>query len=208
MLDFCSSWVSHYPPRVFNGARKRGEHLAKGEAVSTKIENEGQGENGGKDEVVVLGMGMNNAELAANPVLAAFKVQDLNVDSDVKLPELSLSSSSSSTTPSTSTPATKQLLTTSTCVVSIDYLTSPVNVLSSIRSQTLPGGTVHLAISNRCFPTKVVGRWLKVDEQQRLEMVGDYLWWSGWRDVEIVEVVKGGWLGDPLWVVRGVNPGT
>ena len=49
-------------------------------------------------------------------------------------------------------------------------------------------------------------------------MVGDYLWFSGWRDIEIVEVSDGkgekpieGLLGrmgmmarvDPLWVVRG-----
>lgn len=55
-------------------------------------------------------------------------------------------------------------------------------------------------------------------------MVADYLWWSGWREVEVVEVVgKGGgeqeprgWAGfaavvgggrDPVWVVRGRNLG-
>ena len=49
-------------------------------------------------------------------------------------------------------------------------------------------------------------------------MVGDYLWFSGWREVEIVEVCDGrgrvgglrGWMGgglDPLWVVRGVKVG-
>ena len=59
-------------------------------------------------------------------------------------------------------------------------------------------------------------------------MVGDYLWWSGWRDVEIVTIwdekaenpktgTQGGGGGnmlswimgeggtDPLWVVRGRN---
>lgn len=189
ILDFCSSWISHYPPGVFNKAVKRGEHVSKTET----------GEEGG-EQLVILGTGMNNAELAANPVLAGFTVQDLNVDPEVRLPRVA----ESVTTTTTTTP---MKLTASTCVVSIDYLTSPVSVLKSIRSQTVPGGTVHLAISNRCFPTKVVGRWLKVDEKQRLEMVGDYLWWSGWREVEIVEVVKGGWLGDPLWVVRAKNPG-
>ncbi len=47
-------------------------------------------------------------------------------------------------------------------------------------------------------------------------MVGDYLWFAGWRDVEIVTLSEGGkgrgWFGfggggDPLWVVRGVNRG-
>lgn len=55
-------------------------------------------------------------------------------------------------------------------------------------------------------------------------MVGDYLWWSGWREVEIVEVCDGrmrdgeeggalaklrGMFGgvDPLWVVRAVKVG-
>lgn len=78
---------------------------------------------------------------------------------------------------------------------------------------------VHLVVSNRCFPSKVVGRWLRVDEEERLRMVGDYLWFSGWRGVEVVEVCDGGvregagWFGfgggrvDPLWVVRGVNVG-
>ena len=73
-------------------------------------------------------------------------------------------------------------------------------------------------VSNRCFPTKAVSRWLRVGEQERLQMVGDYLWFSGWREIEIVEVCDGkgekpvegvlgrmGMMGrvDPLWVVRG-----
>lgn len=80
---------------------------------------------------------------------------------------------------------------------------------------------MHLVVSNRCFPSKVVARWLRVDEEERLRMVGDYLWFSGWRRVEVVVLSDGrgagegrGWLGllgagrvDPLWVVRGVNTG-
>lgn len=192
ILDFCSSWISHYPPGVYNAARKRSEHQSKRERkedVNVDGGGSGAGESEG-GELIVLGTGMNRAELSANPVLTAFSVEDLNVNPDVSLPK-----------------EQKVQLDASTCVVSIDYLTNPVGVLSSIRSQTVKGGTVHLAISNRCFPTKVVGRWLKIDENERLEMVGDYLWWSGWRHIEIVEVVKGGWLGDPLWVVRAVNEG-
>ena len=42
-------------------------------------------------------------------------------------------------------------------------------------------------------------------------MVGDYLWFSGWREIEVLTLNEGGgssgWFGlgstDPLWVVRG-----
>ncbi len=166
ILDFCSSWVSHYPPEV-----------------------EKAGQSG---DLEILGTGMNKSELSTNPVLRAWSVQDLNEDPDIRLPEAQSQD-------------TDRKLDASTCVVSIDYLTKPVDVLASIKRQTNIGGKVHLVISNRCFPTKVVGRWLKIDENERLGMVGDYLWWSGWRNVEIVTVVEGTWMKDPLWVVRGTN---
>lgn len=163
ILDFCSSWISHYPPEVEQAAKS--------------------------GELEVLGTGMNSAELKRNNALKAWTVQDLNEDPDIKLP-------GESTGP----------LDASTCVVSIDYLTKPVDVLTSIRKQTNVGGKVHLAISNRCFPTKAVGRWLRMSEDQRLEMVGDYLHWAGWRDIEIVTIVEpGSWMKDPLWVVRATN---
>lgn len=181
ILDFCSSWISHYPPDVFNRAKKREEFKSGREA----LEGAGVADSDSLDEVVVLGTGMNQAELKANPVLWKWSVQDLNTDADVQLPR-----------------EQGAQLDASTCVVSIDYLTKPVDVLESIRRQTKENGRVHLIISNRCFPTKVVGRWLKVSEQDRLEMVGDYLHWAGWKDIEIVDVVKGGFMTDPLWVVR------
>jgi hypothetical protein len=162
ILDFCSSWVSHYPPDIFNAAKA--------------------------GELTVLGTGMNEDELRRNPVLAAHMVQDLNADPEVQLPR-----------------QRGVELDASTCVVSIDYLTRPVEVLRSVREQTVEGGKVHLAVSNRCFPTKVVGRWLKIGEEERLEMVGDYLYWAGWREIEIVEVVKATFMKDPLWVVRATK---
>ena len=177
ILDFCSSWVSHFPQALEEIAVK----TAKGEL--------------GADEAPlhVVGMGMNKAELDANPVLSNRILQDLNTDSVI--------------------PTSVGTLDAATCVVSIDYMVKPVEVLASLRERTVSGGTVHLIISNRCFPTKAVGRWLRVGEQEKLNMVGDYLWWSGWRDIEVLTLCdgqgEGGWLGlsrnDPLWVVRGKN---
>lgn len=195
ILDFCSSWVSHYPKEVEEAASK--------------------------GDVKVTGMGMNKAELEANKVLdgGGRICWDLNSDATVGKALDAVSGMKD------------EKVDASTCVVSIDYLTSPREVLEALRSRTVSGGSVHLAISNRCFPTKAVGRWLKVDEEERLNMVGDYLHFAGWTKIEIVDLsgkdeedeagagpapkqqgLAGlmNWMGmgghDPLWVVRGVNP--
>ncbi|EON61050.1 hypothetical protein W97_00261 [Coniosporium apollinis CBS 100218] len=177
ILDFCSSWISHYPPTLEDAVRK--------------------------GELEVVGMGMSGAELEANKILGSGGrvVQDLNT-----FPRI---------------PESVGEIDAATCVVSIDYLTKPVEVLESLRERTKEGGSVHLVVSNRCFPTKVVGRWLRISEEERLEMVGDYLWFAGWRGIEIVTVSDGklegdepkglmAWLRggrDPLWVVRGSKVG-
>ena len=168
ILDLCSSWVSHYPPKVGMG-------VAKG-------------------DMKVIGMGMNKAELEENSILTSQVVKDLNED-----PTL---------------PAEAKDLNAATCVVSIDYLTRPVEVLKEVHERLVPGGEVHLAISNRCFPTKAIRRWLRIDEEERLRMVGDYLWFAGFRKIDIFTLSDGagnggGWFSrcDPLWVVRGRKEG-
>lgn len=147
----------------------------------------------------VVGLGMNNAELNKNPILGKRVLQDLNTNPEV--------------------PKDIAPLDATTCVVSIDYLTKPVPVLSSILKLTKPGGKVHLVISNRCFPTKVIRRWLRISEEERLQMVGDYLWFAGWRNIEILTLNDGeqalseqqgimAWFSgrtDPIWVVKGTK---
>ncbi|KAK3723467.1 hypothetical protein LTR37_001719 [Vermiconidia calcicola] len=192
ILDFCSSWVSHYP-----------------RAVETAAE-------GG--ELRVIGLGMNKAELDANDVLNSGRLLlDLNKDADVAVAlkkEQAIGEIDA------------EKLDASTNVVSTDYLTQPVAVLRSLLDATKSGGTVHLTISNRCFPTKAISRWLRVEEDERLLMVGDFLHFAGWREIEIVELSNGkvqeggeqqqqglqglmSWMGmgrrDPLWVVRAVK---
>ena len=43
-----------------------------------------------------------------------------------------------------------------TCVVSIDYLTQRREILVSLRKVVKEGATVHIVVSNRCFPTKTI----------------------------------------------------
>ncbi|KAI4112875.1 MAG: hypothetical protein LQ345_006044 [Seirophora villosa] len=194
ILDLCSSWVSHFPSSLEEAAA----------AAAARHHTDGE-----EEKLEVVGLGMNKAELDANPLLRTRILHDLNA--------------------SPSLPAeTGDGLDATVCVVSIDYLTRPVEVLRSVLERTKEGGTLHLVISNRCFPTKVVGKWLQVGERERLEMVAGYAWWAGWRGVEVVDVVEedqsqeeegrggvmemvkgwvGGGGGDPLWVVRGVKMG-
>ncbi|RMY44470.1 hypothetical protein D0863_16211 [Hortaea werneckii] len=233
ILDLCSSWTSHFPSRIYDAV--------------------------GKGEVEVWGLGMNARELERNPVFrdgGGWGVWDLNREGkgDVGVAvkatilktvrgsggEVEVGSPSPSTQPQHQEAGKEQgdtppLLDATTCVVSTDYLTQPLSVFSSLLRLTKPGGSVHLTISNRCFPTKAIARWLRVDEEERLQMVGDYLFFAGWKRIEIVELSDGrvrgsdgdgsgegegeqGGLGafmralgmdagrrDPLWVVRGVK---
>jgi hypothetical protein len=194
ILDFCSSWISHYPKTVED-------------AIAS-------------DELQGIGMGMNQAELEANDALKHGRLLvDLNVDPNIAnaLAEAKLVNQSDP----------DALIDASTVVVSIDYLIHPVEVLSSLLAATKPGGKVHLTISNRCFPTKAINRWLRISEEERLQMVGDFLHFAGWKDIELVELSSGKDAGqpssfltqdfrglmsmmgmntrDPLWIVRATK---
>lgn len=203
-MDFCSSWISHYPGEIEEMVAKEGE---KGEGAGGRVK--------------ITGLGMNLQELEANPILNNGRIcWDLNVEPDLKV---ALTSSATNTTNKTISK-----FDISTSALSIDYLTSPISVLSSLLDLTNEGGSVHLVISNRCFPTKAIARWLRVDEEERVQMVGDFLHFAGWKGIEIVEVCDGEvrveseeegggeeeglkrlmrLMGrrrrDPLWVVRG-----
>ena len=170
ILDLCSSWISHFPREL----EERVAAAAAAAAAAGGGGGEATNAEGGDEEgrLEVIGLGMNKAELDANALLGERVLQNLNVKPGI--PEGRLAP-----------------LDATVCVVSVDYLTSPVEVLASVYRATRVGGRVHLVISNRCFPTKAVGRWLRVGEQERLNMVGEYLWWSGWRGVEIVELCDG-----------------
>ena len=194
ILDFCSSWVSHYPRAVEDAAAH--------------------------GELKVTGMGMNRAELEKNAVLNSGRLLvDLNEKPDIATALTDAGAIRSDE---------ESKLDAATNVVSTDYLTKPVEVLSSLREATKTGGTVHLAISNRCFPTKAISRWLRVGEEERLLMVVDFLHFAGWSKIEIVELSNGKVEGgeqelaeqgslkslmasigmnsrDPIWIVRGVK---
>lgn len=190
ILDLCSSWISHFPTELEDAARAsahssvRASSINKGEVSGSSHPFEDISSS--TTNLEVIGMGMNTAELDSNPILSQRIVQDLNAD-----PAL---------------PAILAPLNAMTCVVSIDYLTQPLQVLQSAHSMLVPGSYVHLIISNRCFPTKVIRRWMRISEKERLDMVGDYLHFAGFEEIEVVTLSEGR-RSDPLWVVRGKRGG-
>ena len=130
----------------------------------------------------VLGHGMNAQELAANPRLTRWWVQDLNREPQLPLPDASLDAA--------------------LCCVGVQYLQRPMEVFADLRRTLAPGGIAVVSFSNRCFPTKAIAAWLSLDMQGRAALVRFYLERAGFTDIT-VQVLADGRQGDPLISVEG-----
>jgi SAM-dependent methyltransferase len=139
------------------------------------------------DEVAyaeVIGHGMNAAELAANPRLDRWFVQDLNRDPLLPLADACVDAAG--------------------MCVSIQYLQRPVEVLREVARVLRPSGVVAVTFSNRCFPTKAVAVWQGLDGPAQCELVSLYLRRAGFANVEAWELIPTKhWGRDPLWAVIG-----
>ncbi len=107
----------------------------------------------------VVGLGMNAAELEANRALADRVVQDLNAD-----PRLPFGDGTFDAVLN---------------VVSVEYLTRPVEVFREVGRVLRPGGLHLVVFSNRFFPPKVVQVWQEASEHERVEMVEAFFRASG-----------------------------
>jgi len=132
-------------------------------------------------ELVVLGL--NEAELAANPMATARVVQDLNVEPSLPFPDGDFDAV--------------------LCCVSVDYLVRPVAVLAEVARVLRPGAPLAITFSNRCFPTKAVRGWLAADDLGRCAIVVEYLRRAGgFTEPEVSLRTPGGrYRGDPLYAV-------
>ncbi|UJR07411.1 hypothetical protein I4U23_011697 [Adineta vaga] len=104
----------------------------------------------------VHGLGMNELELKENQSLnQGYTVQDVNLNP-------TLTQFPSNTFDSV------------ICSVSIDYLIHPLKIFNEIGRILKPNGVFLTSFSNRCFPTKVIQKWLSMDELQRVQWVANY----------------------------------
>jgi SAM-dependent methyltransferase len=131
-------------------------------------------------ELVVLGM--NDAELDANPQAARRVVHDLNAD-----PTL---------------PFDADTFDAAVCCVSIDYLVRPVEVFAEVARIVRPGGPFVCTFSNRLFPTKAIRGWLYASDDERCAIAARYFELAGgWESATIERRTPALHRGDPLYAV-------
>jgi SAM-dependent methyltransferase len=132
----------------------------------------------------VIGLGMNAAELAANPRLTDAVVQDLNIN-----PAL---------------PFAAARFDAVTVAVSVQYLIRPVAVFAEIARVLAPGGRLIVAMSHRCFPTKAIRAFHQLAANDRIRLVAHYCQLAGgFAAAEFVD--RSPATGDPLWIVTAVT---
>jgi SAM-dependent methyltransferase len=107
----------------------------------------------------VAGLGMNQAELDANPRLQERVVHDLN-----QQPAL---------------PFANESFDAVICTASVEYLIQPFDVFADVARVLKPGGLFIHTFSNRWFPPKAIKVWGELHEFERLRMVLEYFLRSG-----------------------------
>lgn len=128
----------------------------------------------------VVGLGMNRAELADNPQLDEYLVQDLN-----HKPQL---------------PFAPGLFDAVVCCVSVQYLQQPVAVFGEVARVLKPGAPFVLTFSNRCFPNKAIQLWRYTSDEQHMHLVEIYFAASQrWRNITRRDCI-------PQAAAQGVDP--
>ena len=132
----------------------------------------------------VIGHGMNAAELAANPRLSRWFIQNLNRNTALPLADASVDAAM--------------------ICVSIQYLQQPVAVLREVARVLRPNAPLVVSFSNRCFWTKAVAIWRALDDEGHTRLVEHYLHHAGFRQIEAHRLAE--WVedvSDPLIAVVG-----
>lgn len=130
----------------------------------------------------VVGHGMNAEELAANPQLSRWFVQDLNHDPALPLEDGAFDAA--------------------LCCVGVQYLRRPLEVVREVRRVLVPGAPFVISFSNRCFPTKAVAVWRALDTSGHASLVRLYLERAGFGDIS-ARLLQDGRYSDPLVAVIG-----
>ncbi len=111
----------------------------------------------------LIGLGMNEKELAHNPVLTERCVHDLNAHPVLPFPT-----------------AQFDLV---LCALSIEYLARPEAVLTDVRRILKPGGTCLITFSERWFPPKAILPWPTLSPFTRMAWALRHLQRTGFHNL-------------------------
>lgn len=127
----------------------------------------------------VVGHGMNERELAANPRLDEYFLQNLNREQRLSFPSEAFDAV--------------------TIAVSAQYLQYPEAVFAEVGRVLRPGGPVIVSFSNRMFPTKAIRAWRTASMDGRAALVKRYLTAAGgFGTPEVIRARPG---SDPFYAV-------
>jgi hypothetical protein len=135
----------------------------------------------------VIGHGMNPQELAANPRLSRWFVQNFNRDPSLPLADASIDAAM--------------------ICVSVQYLERPVDLLREAARVLRPGGALVISFSNRCFWEKAVAIWRALDDDGHARLVEQYLRHAAFTDIKTHRLAE--WIEDehdPMIAVVGRAP--
>ncbi len=125
-------------------------------------------------------LGMNELELARNPMAHDRVVHDLNADPRLPFADASFDAV--------------------VCCVSVDYLVRPIEVFDEVARVLRPGGPFVCTFSNRLFPTKAIAGWLATNDAQHCDIVATYFRLARGYDEPTVERCASSGV-DPLYAV-------
>jgi SAM-dependent methyltransferase len=131
----------------------------------------------------LVGVGLNAAELEANPQLTDHLVRDLNEDPTLPYRDASFDGA--------------------VCCVSVDYLVRPLEVFAEVRRVLRPGAPFACTFSNRMFATKAIRGWLAArTDGERAEVVRAYFARTPGFGAPVSDLrTPLTHPGDPLWAV-------
>jgi len=128
----------------------------------------------------LVGIGLNAEEMAENPDLDEYIVQDVNAD-----PHL---------------PFADNTFDAAVITVSIQYVTQPIAVFREVQRILRPGGLFAVIFSNRMFPTKAVAVWRSMDDHQHLDLVASYFHYAaGFEELKAYNRT-------PTWALTYTDP--
>ena len=119
----------------------------------------------------VVGLGLNERELAENKSLDEIVVKDINKDPGLPFEDETFDAVLNA--------------------VSVDYLVHPIEIFKEVGRILKPGGVFVVIFSNRMFPQKAVKVWRESSEQERILLVEDFFRASGRFERPTLFVSKG-----------------